>query len=166
MSGGRDKDGILEWLKDPKPPEATPAGEEEQAWSEVESDVVHLTDATFDETMSATPSALVMFYAPWCGHCKAMKPAYMEAAKLMKEREVPGILAAVDATKEERLGKRYEIKGYPSLRYFVNGELQYEYGYGRTAEDIVKFMQEPQEPPPPEKDWAEEELSVSYTVRL
>ncbi len=79
----------------------------------------------------------------------------------MKERQVPGKLVAVDATKEQALGKMYDIKGYPSLKYFANGELQYEYGYGRTAEDIVKFMQDPQEPPPPEKEWSEEESEVS-----
>ena len=127
----------------------------------MESNIVHLTDDAFDSIMTTTPSALVMFYAPWCGHCKAMKPAYAEAATLMKEQGVPGKLAAVDATKEVGLGKRFDIKGYPSLRYFANGELQYEYGYGRTAEDIVKFMQEPMEPPPPEKEWAEEESAVS-----
>lgn len=162
--GGRDKEGILEWLKDPQPPEATPTGDNadgEEVWSESESDVVHLTDSTFDGIMTASPSALIMFYAPWCGHCKAMKPAFSEAAKLMKEQGVPGILAAVDATKETELGKRFEVKGYPTIRYFADGVLKYEYGYGRTAEDIVKFMASPQEPPPPEKEWAEEESAVS-----
>ena len=33
--------------------------------------MVHLTDLTFDEFMAREKSVLVMFYAPWCGHCKA-----------------------------------------------------------------------------------------------
>ena len=163
-TGGRDKAGILEWLKDPHPPETTPTGSEEaseEVWSEMESEVVHLTDATFDEVMSASPSALVMFYAPWCGHCKAIKPAYAEAAAAMKEQDIPGALVAVDATKETELSKRFSVSGYPTLRYFAGGVLQYDYGYGRTAEDIVNFMKSPKEPPPPAKEWAEEESAVS-----
>lgn len=158
--GGRDKDGILEWLRDPKPPEDAKPQEEEQPWSEVESDVVHLTTENFDTFIAGNPSVLVMFYAPWCGHCKAMKPGYMEAAKTMKEESVAGALAAVDATKETELGTKYGVKGFPTIKYFEFGELKYEYGYGRTAEDIVEFMKEPKEPPPPEKEWAETESEV------
>ena len=131
------------------------------AWSEVESDVVHLTVDTFDAFMEENPSVLVMFYAPWCGHCKAMKPAYQEAAHSMKEQEVGGVLAAVDATKEEALGNRFEIKGLPTLKYFGGEGVVYDYGYGREAGDLVDFMRSPREPPPPEKEWSEEESAVS-----
>ena len=158
--GGRDKDGILEWLKDPKPPAEAPPTQEEQPWSEVESDVVHLTSDTFDPFVTENPSVLVMFYAPWCGHCKAMKPDYMQAAKMMKDAGVHGVLAAVDATKETELGKKYDVKGFPTIKYFGEGEMKYEYGYGRSATDIVDFMTEPRAPPPPEKDWAEIESEV------
>ena len=162
--GGRDKAGILEWLKDPKPPSEAPPTQEEQPWSEVESDVFHLTTDKFDSFIATNPSVLVMFYAPWCGHCKAMKPGYMEAAKMMKEGGVNGVLAAVDATKEADLGKRYDVKGFPTIKYFGEGEMKYDYGYGRTAEDIVDFMTEPREPPPPEKEWSETESEVRERV--
>lgn len=172
LIGGRDKEEIVEWLNNPQPPEAltTPTKEEEEVWSEVESDVVHLDTDTFAEYVGSHSSVLVMFYAPWCGHCKAMKPAYTEAAKMMKEQEVGGVLAAVDATKAEALGKKFDVTGFPTIKYFGDGELQYDYGYGRTAEDLVDFMQSPHEPPPPEKEWEEVESDVSfigcYCVRM
>ena len=52
------------------------------------------------------------------------------------------------------------MKGFPTLKYFSGGELQYDYGYGRTGEDIVEFMEDPKEPPPPEPDWTEMESEV------
>ena len=71
-----------------------------------------------DTFLTQENSALVMFYAPWCGHCKRMKPEYAKAASSMKERGVPGKLAAVDTTIHRALGQRFEIRGYPTILYF------------------------------------------------
>ena len=161
-TGGRDEEGIIKWMKNPQPPSAEPeVTNQEPEWSEQESDVVHLTDASFDSFIASNPSVLVMFYAPWCGHCKAMKPHYTDAARIMKESGVNGVLAAVDATKT-KLGERYNVQGFPTVKYFQDGELKYEYGYERTTDALVDFMRDPKEPPPPEKDWAEIPSSVLH----
>ena len=159
-AGGRDKSGIIEWVRNPRSmEEMTPPENEDTPWSEVESEVQHLTADTFEQVISENSSVLVMFYAPWCGHCKAMKPDYMDAALVVKDAG-DGILAAVDVTAETALAERYEVEGLPTLKYFAQGELQYEYGYGRTLLDLVEFMKEPKEPPPPEKVWTEVESEV------
>ena len=161
-AGGRDRAGIVEWMRNPRSAEETPPPEDaEPAWSDTESDVVHLTTDTFNQFIADNPSVLVMFYAPWCGHCKAMKPEYVAAAATLKGDDVAGVLAAVDATAEPKIAEKYKVKGYPSIKYFGGGRLRYEYGYGRTKDDIVEFMMEPKAPPPPEKDWTEIESKVS-----
>ena len=78
----------------------------------------------------------------------------------MKERDINGLLAAVDATTEGILAEKYSVKGFPTIKYFKDGEMMYDYGYGRTTEDLVEFMSDPKPPPPPEKEWSEIESEV------
>ena len=60
---------------------------------------------------------LVLFYAPWCGFCKKMKPDYLSAAIELKGI---GNLVAVDATKPENsvLREAFNITGFPTIHFF------------------------------------------------
>jgi len=163
--GPRTKDGIIEWMKDPQEAPAAADVKEDVEWSEEPSDVVHLTTDMFDSFIEENPSVLVMFYAPWCGHCKAMKPDYTKAAAQLKEEGVAGVLAAVDATKEHSLADRYGVTGFPSVKYFQEGKLMYDYGFERSTQVLVDFMKEPREPPPPpppEPEWSDEVTDVVH----
>uniref|UniRef100_T1J0B8 26S proteasome complex subunit SEM1 n=1 Tax=Strigamia maritima TaxID=126957 RepID=T1J0B8_STRMM len=157
--GDNTKDGIVKFMNNPQQPPEKPKEEE---WSAVESEVLHLTDETFDTTITERSAVMVMFYAPWCGHCKAMKPEYVDAAARLSNEEVNGALGAVDATKETNLASRFQIKGYPSGN--LNGEYKYDVNF-RTADKIVEFMKDPKEPPPPpppEKSWADTESDIVH----
>nr|XP_027210450.1 protein disulfide-isomerase A5-like [Penaeus vannamei] len=160
--GENNKAGIVSFMKNPgKAPEKP----KEEVWSETPSDVSHLTDATFHEFIKGEASVLVMFYAPWCGHCKRMKPEYTAAATVLKEKGIPGKLAAVDATKETKLGAEFSVKGYPTIKYFKDGEYAFDVSSAREKDKIIEFMSDPKEPPPPpppEKPWSEVESSVIH----
>ena len=164
---GRSKSEFVDFLTKPYPRDepVAPATEKEYPWSDEPSEVVHLTDDAFDAFMGEHDSVLVMFYAPWCGHCKKMKPEYVKAAADLKDKGISGKLAAVDVTKERKLGQKFDIKGFPTILYFKGGEKQFDAGDARKKDAIVKFMMDPKEPPPPpppEKPWSEEDTEVEH----
>ncbi|KAG5464552.1 hypothetical protein LSCM1_00743 [Leishmania martiniquensis] len=94
------------------------------------------TKNNFDKVVSSELT-LVKFYAPWCGHCKTLAPEFIKAAEML---EGIATLAEVDCTKEEDLATQHEIKGFPTLLMFRNGEMVKTYEGPRTATDIVAFV--------------------------
>ncbi|OCT60909.1 hypothetical protein XELAEV_18046933mg [Xenopus laevis] len=158
---GASANDIADWLKNPQPPipEAP-----EVAWAEQDNAVYHLTDADFDQFVTEHPSVLVMFYAPWCGHCKNMKPDYEKAAEKLHAESGVGVLAAVDATVHRAVSERFHVTGFPTVKYFENGEEKYTVPHLRTEQKIVEWMHNPEAPPPPEPSWDEKPSSVLHLV--
>ncbi|KAL0850847.1 hypothetical protein ABMA28_006764 [Loxostege sticticalis] len=106
-----------------------------------EEDVLDLTDSDFSTVISQHDTALVMFYAPWCGHCKRLKPEYAVAAGILKHDDTPVALAKVDCTEGGKSTcEQFSVSGYPTLKIFRKGELSQEYNGPRESGGIVKFM--------------------------
>ena len=80
------------------------------------SDVAELNDETFKEfVLSRDGVVLAEFYAPWCGHCKALTNDYNKVAKALK-----GVadVVAIDATANEKIAKKYQV-GAPLAKYVL-----------------------------------------------
>ena len=77
--------------------------------------------------------------APWCGPCQEFAPKYAEAAKLLKAEGSTVPLAKVDATVEKDLASKYQVKGYPTIKFFQNGD-PLEYSGGRKPKEIRDWV--------------------------
>ena len=76
------------------------------------------------------------FYAPWCGHCKKLQPVWEELAKSLDGKVN---VAKVDVTENRELGTRFEIKGFPTIKFFHGGEI-FTFRGKRTVEDFTAFV--------------------------
>ncbi|KKA31126.1 hypothetical protein TD95_000598 [Thielaviopsis punctulata] len=99
---------------------------------------VALTAETFMKQVVASGDAwFIKFYAPWCHHCQAMAPNWMQLAKEMKGRLNIG---EVNCEKETRLCSDAKVSGYPTMQFFRNGE-RTEYDGLRGFGDLMQYAE-------------------------
>ena len=99
-----------------------------------------LDESAFERHISRNEiPVLVDFWAPWCGPCRMMAPAYEQAAGLL-EPQVR--VAKVNTEAAQNLGARLNIRSIPTLALFVSGrEVARQAGAMRSAADIVRWVQ-------------------------
>jgi protein disulfide-isomerase len=97
---------------------------------------VPLTAETFQKLVTNTMDPwFVKFYAPWCHHCKAMAPNWLEMSREMQGKLNVG---QVNCDVEKRLCKDARVQGYPTMMFFRGGE-RVEYDGLRGVGDLVTY---------------------------
>ena len=84
---------------------------------------------------------MLLFYAPWCGHCKALYPKYEQVAKILKEKNPLLVLAKIDATENEV--ESVNISGFPTIKFYPGykkDKAPLDYNGDRTVDNIIKFI--------------------------
>jgi protein disulfide-isomerase-like protein len=82
--------------------------------------------------------AFVKFFAPWCGHCKKMKPDWDKLGELFRD-DANVLIGDVDCTGNSKsLCEKYNVKGYPTLKTFWKTASD-DYSGGRGFEELKEF---------------------------
>ena len=97
--------------------------------------------ATFEkEVINNDKDIMIIFYAPWCNHCKEFMPKYEQAAKILKDNDKL-IMAKIDGSANEV--ENIPITGFPTIFFFPGNkkhEKPIQYNGKRTTEDIIQFI--------------------------
>lgn len=100
---------------------------------------VHLDEKNFERlVLEEKHTALVDFWAPWCGPCRMLAPVIEEIAG-----EVPQnvLVAKVDTDQESGLAARYGVMSIPTIISFRDGQ-EYKRAVGLTSKEALMGLLE------------------------
>tara|TARA_B100000780_G_C21126993_1_gene457830 strand:+ start:13200 stop:13586 length:387 start_codon:yes stop_codon:yes gene_type:complete len=86
-------------------------------------------------------NGLIVFYAPWCKHCKNMKDMWENLASTFKYQFAIAAVNVEDTNKNNgKLLKTFNISIYPTIKYVTKTGTVIKYEGIQNYDDIVYFI--------------------------
>eukprot|EP01061_Rhynchopus_euleeides_P003952 TRINITY_DN1323_c0_g1_i1.p1 TRINITY_DN1323_c0_g1~~TRINITY_DN1323_c0_g1_i1.p1 ORF type:complete len:647 (+),score=255.76 TRINITY_DN1323_c0_g1_i1:58-1941(+) len=106
-------------------------------------EVLELTDKTFVALKTQPKKAmLLMFYAPWCGHCKRLAPDYAKLAEHLSSKFDKVIITRYDAPKYPDLARREGVTSFPTIFYYSQDGVKTKYSGERNYDALLQYVEE------------------------
>ncbi|XP_075257187.1 thioredoxin domain-containing protein 5-like [Convolutriloba macropyga] len=100
--------------------------------------LLELKECNFAQGVGSGHS-LIKFYAPWCGHCKRMAPAWAELASNLASVESVHI-GKLDCTVYRSVCNKYDVHGFPTIKYIKDGKEVEKYIGGRDVTSLTNYL--------------------------
>ena len=88
---------------------------------------------------------LVIFSAPWCGHCKKAKPEFDKVILFSKQNNLNSIIISSEDSNFDEARKLHKVNSYPTIKFCKKGVFEtsdgdIEYSGPRMADSILSFF--------------------------
>ena len=88
----------------------------------------------------STGKCVVLFTAPWCGHCQSLKGTWSAFTKAVQAQH-PGVkVMAINTDKYDTRSVKPDVFGFPTIRAYQNGQMVREFDADRTQTALLKFV--------------------------
>jgi protein disulfide-isomerase A1 len=142
MEGEINEKNILKFIEDWENNKLKPHLKSAEEPKENNADVFVVVGKTYEkEVINNDKDVMLLFYAPWCGHCKALHPKYEEVAKKLKAKNPKLLMAKIDATENEV--ENINISGFPTVKFYPGNKKNkapIDYNGDRSVDDMIKFI--------------------------
>ncbi|KAL0214224.1 hypothetical protein P9112_006408 [Eukaryota sp. TZLM1-RC] len=106
--------------------------------SPVRSHVADLTEFNFDKKVTGK-CTFIKFYAPWCGHCKAIKEPWEKLGEVYAG-ESNVVIAEINCDEQHSLCEAHEVQGFPTIKIITPEGSEEVYANGRDVDSFVEFV--------------------------